>query len=204
VVNYFRAHPQDNNISICLPLKEKRAQHDDNVRRVFANEAPCRIPGVVLQKSHDFLTGDTKIVKDKSTQYLLLYRNPMASICSHYKLYLESDEEPVKKSWKDYVEWQIGEWNSFMEKWFFDASINTLKIEYDALIEDPCKNFSRIINYMAPEHLIIDSLLRDKIAHAKIAHLSPIEEFEHYDKDEFQAFEAQTLWARVKHRVQSS
>lgn len=190
-------------LKLCLPLegRAKERSEKEQLRLVFDNEAPSKIPNIALQKTHDFVT-DKKldIIKDTATQYLLIFRNPLSSMASNYMLYKKNNEhKPDKKiaSWHRYVKEQIEKWNKFMEKWYLDDSIKTLKIFYDDFVDDPLKNMSSIINYIFPSHEITVDLLEKSIKKLNIGIKHTVKDYSFYDEEEFRQFEEKTVWKDI-------
>ncbi len=235
--DYFSRHPEVSNYIVCLPANEEgRPGAPSNF--CFSDVVPFKSQGVVLQKSHDFVTKPIDIKKDSNTQYLQLYRPPLSSIASNYfkhkkdvarkqhtkqhrdiltfkyyrKLVINKwnrfihNKSNARKNnplpFKKFAMIEVDKWNRFMTKWFFDDSITILRIEYDDLVKNPLQNISKIIKFMAPDHQINVSLLKEILVERKIEHKNRVEDYEFYNKKDFEKYEALTIWDKI--RIHSS
>jgi hypothetical protein len=107
--------------------------------------------GVNIAKNHDFknrLEHNSDI-----PQFLILYRNPVRSLVSHY--YIATESTPTNKGFRIFLEQPLGIrlWQRHINKWVVRHD-KCISVQYEQLVLLPVLTFRRIINYMTGQDMI--------------------------------------------------
>lgn len=103
-----------------------------------------------LAKNHDFYKS-LKIKDDK--QYLLLYRNPVRVLVSHFRMVLKNSTSIG--NFNSFIHGYVGIplWKQHINRWVMNSSINSLKIKYEDLVLQTFNTFKQIIVFLSKEEI---------------------------------------------------
>jgi hypothetical protein len=156
-------------------------------------QVPCSNPARVFAKNHDFgLRRSPGVPVLENERYLVQYRNPVHSICSHYQLYLRNHpDEHTVPGWRKFALRDIFYWNHFIDKWVLDypgTAIAPLYCVYEELMSRPRDVAREILSFMSALPLE-ESRFEQVLASLEIVPRNSLEEFQFYDPGFFDELE---------------
>jgi hypothetical protein len=97
-------------------------------------KVPCRASRT-YQKNHDFTL---KLAFKPQYRYVVMYRYPLESICSHYSLWRERRNWRANAPFKEFARTRIDYWNGFMTKWVLEnqSAPNKFVLKYEDIVRD--------------------------------------------------------------------
>ena len=130
IMEYFMKSEVENyRLCLALACRENKYRKDVTAATSFSRAVPCKIEGVVLQKTHDRYKGKMFVEKDPNRNHLFLYRNPMSSIASHYVL--RKTRFKTFMPWEQFADREVKNWNEHMVKWHLHHPPKGLRILYE-------------------------------------------------------------------------
>ncbi|MCX6722010.1 MAG: sulfotransferase domain-containing protein [Candidatus Staskawiczbacteria bacterium] len=158
-------------------------------------QIPCSDPKTNFQKTHDF---DLSLQPSNDFFYIILYRNPLDSIVSHFNYYLHnnmssffaSDVNFNRKGWEEFANKDIEFWKNFVKKWLvWKNDTNRIYVSYEELIKSPHISFINILKFINPNSKIDLNLLSALINRLNIEKKNNIKDFDYYNEGFFSDLE---------------
>lgn len=202
VVKYFCSHEEVKQFRVCYPQNERVDKKNLKLRcyvDLYSDLVPDEEIDFDLLKTHDFVTKEIDVVKCDNFQYLLPFREPLASLVSNYKLHKAAREAFGRPAmpWEPYASWQVEVWNKFMEKWFFWDNPKLLRVNYDDLVREPVTALRKVIEFLSPELRFSPAILDETIRGLDVRYRSTLNDFVEYDEEIFSQLKSMTVWDRV-------
>lgn len=124
-------------------------------------QVPCIVDGfdVVYQKSHDF-DFRLPIINKKGLFYIIQFREPIATVLSDRALYCKANPSS-KKDRLNYLVFladKIIYNRGFYKKWIHDTIENSIKLNYDQLVNNPKESILKIANTIDAENIELSGI----------------------------------------------
>lgn len=130
----------------------------NNKKYCGCRSVPCSNPKRTFAKNHDFgLRKSPGVPIIPTEHYFIQYRNPVRSITSNFKLYLNKNpDENHRAGWEKFAFRDVFYWNRFIDKWVLDfppSAEAPLYCTYESLIADPVSKVTEILAFMSHDPL---------------------------------------------------
>jgi hypothetical protein len=153
---------------------------------------PCAEPTNSVQKLHDH---GLEVPLTSELDYLVQCRNPVFSLASLYELYQRhgriTDRPDTLATWRQFAVEEIHHWRRWVRRWVLaNDHPRRLVVTYEGMLADPCGLVRRVIEFLAPGHVVDESRLRRLLRRQRIRPRRNLESFRHFQREFFEELES--------------